>query len=261
VSGPREHSVRVNGESVRVWEKGAGRTVGVLAGLFGAPRWTPFLESLAQRHHVVVPSLPGHAGGCDFRKLDDIADWVSAALDLLDAADLEGADLVGFGPSALLAAECAAFSHPVAGKLALCAPFGLFDASEPVTDFWAQRPSARAGVFSAKPAEFARDVLAAPAGADELEHSIAQTRALEAAARLLWPNCDRGLAKRLHRVRNDTLLVWGERDAIVPVSYAKRFAAAITGNARVHVIPGAGHMLDHDAPEALTAAIEEFVGL
>jgi pimeloyl-ACP methyl ester carboxylesterase len=260
MSGAREHFVRVNGESVRVWEKGAGRTVGVLAGLLGAPSWTPFLESLAQRHHVVVPSLPGHAGGGDFRKLDDIADWVSATLDLLDAADLEGADLVGFGVGAMLAMECAAFSHPVAGKLVLCAPFGLFDASDPVADFWARRPNQRAATFSAKPAEFARDVLATPAGADDLEHQIAQTRALESAARLLWPNCDRGLAKRLHRVRNDTLLVWGERDAIVPTSYARKFAAAITGNAHVQIVPGAGHMLDHDAPEALAAAIEEFVG-
>ena len=30
--------------NVRVWEKGAGRTVGVLGGLFGFPRWSPFLE-------------------------------------------------------------------------------------------------------------------------------------------------------------------------------------------------------------------------
>lgn len=260
MSATREHFVRVNGESVRVWEKGAGRTLGVLAGLFGAPRWTPFLESLAQRHHVVVPALPGHPGGGDFRKLDDLADWVSATLDLLDAADLEGADLVGFGPGATLAAECAAFSHPVAGKLVLCAPFGLFDPREPVTDFWARRPNERAATFSAKPQEFAREVFAAPAGADELEHQIVQTRALEAAARLLWPTGDRGLAKRLHRVRNDTLLVWGERDAIVPQSYAKRFADGISGSSRTRVLPGAGHALDHDAPDALAAAIEEFVG-
>jgi pimeloyl-ACP methyl ester carboxylesterase len=71
---------------------------------------------------------------------------------------------------------------------------------------------------------------------------------------------DRGLAKRLHRVRCETLLVWGERDAIVPPSYAKRFASGISGLTRTRTIPGAGHSVDFDAPESLAAAIEEFLG-
>jgi pimeloyl-ACP methyl ester carboxylesterase len=260
VSGVREHTLQVRGENVRVWERGAGRMVGVLGGLFGFARWTPFLEALARSHHVVVPALPGHPGGGDFRQLDDLADFVTATLDLLDAADLEGADLVGLGPGATLAAECAAFARTSVGKLVLVAPFGLFDASEPVADLWARRANEQAATFSARSEAFAREVLAPPAGADETEHRIAVTRALEAAARLLWPMGDRGLAKRLHRVRSDTLLVWGERDAIVPPSYAKRFASAISGGAQVRVLAGAGHVVDFDAPDALATAIEEFLG-
>jgi pimeloyl-ACP methyl ester carboxylesterase len=260
VSGRKERTVSVRGEAVRVWEKGEGRTVGVLAGLFGTPRWSPFLEALAQRHHVVVPSLPGHPGGGDFRALDDLPDWVSATLDLLDAADLEGADLVGLGPGATLAAEAAAFSRTSVGKLVLVAPFGLFDERDPVRDPWALRASEQAAAFSARPADFTRDVLTPPPGADDTEYRIEQTRALEAAARLLWPTGDKGLAKRLHRVRSETLLVWGERDAIVPASYAKRFASGISGQTRTRTIPGAGHVADFDAPELLAAAIEEFLG-
>jgi pimeloyl-ACP methyl ester carboxylesterase len=260
VSALREHRVRVRGESVRVWEKGAGRTVGVFAGLLGYARWTPFLDALAQRHHVVVPSLPGHPGGGDFRQLDDLPDFVTAALDLLDAADLEGADLVGFGPGATLAAECAAFSRTSVGKLVLVSPFGLFDANEPVADLWARRANEQAATFSAQPEVFAREALSPPAGADEIEFHIGTTRALEGAARLLWPTGDRGLAKRLHRVRSETLLLWGERDAIVPPSYAKKFASAISGDAHTRILPGAGHAADFDAPDALAAAIEEFLG-
>ncbi len=245
---------------MRVWEKGAGRTVGVLGGLLGFARWTPFLESLAQRHHVVVPALPGHPGGGDFRRLDDLPDFVTATLDLLDAADLEGADLVGLGPGATLAVESAAFSRTSVGKLALVAPFGLFDPDDPVADVWARRAGEQAATLSARPEAFAREVLAPPPGADEIEFRIGQTRALEAAARLLWPMGDRGLAKRLHRVRSDTLLLWGERDAVVPPSYAKRFASAISGDAHVRILPGAGHAADFDAPEALAAAIGEFLG-
>ncbi len=260
MSGLREHALHVRGESVRVWEKGEGRTVGVLAGLFGYTRWCPFLEALAENHHVVVPALPGHPGGGDFRRLDDLPDWVSATLDLLDAADLEGADLVGLGPGALLAAEAAAFSRTSVGKLVLVAPFGLFDERDPVADLWARRASEQAETFSAKPVEFAREVLAPAPGEDELEHRVVQTRALEAAARLLWPLGDRGLAKRLHRIRSETLLVWGERDAIVPPSYAKRFAGGISGQTRTRTLPAAGHAVDFDAPRLLASAIEEFLG-
>jgi pimeloyl-ACP methyl ester carboxylesterase len=260
VSAPRERSLHVVGGEVRVWEKGAGQAIGVLGGLTGFPRWTPFLEALAQRRRVVVPALPGQPGGGEFRQLDDLPDFVTATLDLLEAADLEGADLVGFGPGAMLAAECAAFSHASVGKLVLAAPFGLFDVAEPVADVFARRASELPATLSAQPERFAREVLAPPPGADEVEFHIAQTRALEAAARLLWPIGDRGLAKRLHRVRSETLLVWGERDAVVPPSYAKRFASAIAGATQTRILPGAGHALDFDAPEALAAAILEFLG-
>ena len=102
-------------------------------------------------------------------------------------------------------------------------------------------------------------MLALPPGADEIEFRVEQLRSLEAAARLLWPFGDRGLAKRLHRISAPTLLVWGSEDRIVPASYAKRFAAGIKGRTRVRSIPNAGHRADFDAPEALAKAVLGFV--
>jgi pimeloyl-ACP methyl ester carboxylesterase len=257
-SRQRTRSVRIRGEQVRVFEKGRGRPLGVLSGLLGFPAWTPFLEALSAKRRVVVPSLPGHPGGGDFRKLDDLADWVIATQELLEAAGLAGADLVGLGPGATLAAEAAAFAPGLAKRLVLVAPFGLFDEREPVADFWAKRASELPQTFSAKPAEFAAQVLAPPAGADPIEFQVQQVRALEAAARLLWPLGDRGLGKRLHRIRVPTLLVWGSEDCIVPASYAKRFASGIAGRTRIRSVPGAGHRADFDAPEALAKAVLAF---
>ncbi len=254
-----ERCIRAGGDKVRVWEKGRGRPLGVLAGLFGFPAWTPFLEALSAKRRVVVPSLPGHPGGADFRRLDDLADWVIATQELLEAAGLEGADLVGLGPGGTLAAEAAAFSPRLVKRLALVAPFGLFDEREPVADLWAKRVSELPATFSAKPAEFAAQVLAPPAGADPIEFQVQQVRALEAAARLLWPFGDRGLAKRLRRITAPTLLIWGSADAIVPASYAKRFAAGIAGRTRIRSLANAGHRADFDAPEALAKAVLAFL--
>jgi pimeloyl-ACP methyl ester carboxylesterase len=208
---------------------------------------------------VVVPALPGHPGGGDFRKLDELADWVVATQELLEAAGLAGADLVGLGPGGTLAAEVAAFSPALVKRLVLVAPFGLFDEREPVADFWAKRATELPATYSARPAEFAQQLLTPPAGADPIEFQVEVVRSLEASARLLWPFGDRGLAKRLHRIRAATLLVWGGADRIVPASYAKRFAAGIAGRTRIRSIPNAGHRVDFDAPEALAQAVLDFL--
>ena len=259
MSGPEERTVPVPGGSMRVWEKGEGEPLAVLSGLYGYACWNAFLESLSQRRRVIVPSLPGLPGGADFRALDDLTDWIAATLDLADAAGIAGVDWVGLGPGGLLAAEVAALSGATVGRLTLVAPFGLFEVSEPVTDFWALRKSEVGRTFSADPERFVTEVIDCPEDFDAVEWEVQTSRSLESAARLLWPMGDRGLAKRLHRIRCETLLVWGSDDAIVPASYAKRFAEGIAGPTTIHSIDGAGHRVDLDASEELADAIEEFL--
>lgn len=259
MSALRERSVELGGEAVRVLEQGDGEPLGFLASFGGVASFTPFLTRLAERRRVIVPSLPGFpGGGSGFRSLDDLADWVAATEDLLEAAGLEGADLVGHGVGGMLAAEVAAFSRASVRRLVLIAPLGLFDAGEPVADVFARRPSEIPALYSAQPESYAQ-TLACPKGQDEVEWQVGQVRAMEAAARLLWPLGDRGLSKRLHRIAAPTLLLWGSEDRIVPASYAKRFAAGIAGTAEIRSIPGAGHRVDLDAPDAAAEAVLAFL--
>ncbi|MGH0029001.1 MAG: alpha/beta fold hydrolase [Myxococcota bacterium] len=243
----------------RVWEKGEGEPLGFLGGLRGLPRWIPFLDRLAESRRVVAPSLPGFPGGSGHAQLDDLPDWVATTLDLLEGAGLEGADLVGASVGGMLAAEVAAFSRATVRRLVLIAPLGLFDASEPVADLFALRRSEVAARLSSRPDAYAA-LLAAPDGADPVEWSITMTRAEEAAARLLWPLGDRGLAKRLHRVLAPTLLVTGTEDRVLPASYAKRFVDGLGGLVSHRPIEGAGHMVEIDAPEAAADACLAFLG-
>jgi pimeloyl-ACP methyl ester carboxylesterase len=255
----RTYSVDPTAGRSCVREAGAGEAVGYLAGLGGVPTWLPFLDDLAERRRVVVPSLPGFPGGStSFHQLDDHLDWLTATLDLLDAAGLAGADLVASSVAAMLAADIAALSSSFVRRLVLIGPWGLYDPTEPGRDYFAEIPDEQPSLLSVHPDRFA-EAMAPPADADPVESRIVAYRASEAAARLSWPMGDRGLHKRLHRIRQPTLLVWGEQDAIVPPSYADRFAAGISGPTDVVIVPDAGHLCAVDQPTVTAKHVQAFL--
>ena len=253
-------AVEVNGFPCRVWTKGSGPRVGFLAGLGGLPRWLPFLDLLAKTRTVVVPSLPGYpGGGTGHSVLDTHLDWVLAVRQLLDKAGLVGCDLIGASVGGAFAAEIAAIFPGHVKKLALLAPFGLFDEKDPATDPWAQRRDAVAGLMCAD-AEKWSAMVSPPEGANSVEWPIEMVRASEAAARAFWPLGATKLEKRLGLIAAQTLLLWGEKDAVIPRSYAQKFATGINRGTQIEIIPDAGHLAYLDRPEAVASAVLAHLG-
>jgi pimeloyl-ACP methyl ester carboxylesterase len=258
VSQPETTTVEVNGFPCRVWSKGHGPKLGFLAGLGGLPRWLPFLDVLARTRTVIAPSLPGYPGATGHTVLDTHLDWLLAVRQLLDKAGLAGADLVGASVGGSFAAEMAAIFPSHVGKLVLIAPFGLFDEAEPAADPWAQRKDVLPGLMCADGAKW-QEMVAAPEGANSIEWPIEMNRAAEAAARAFWPLGNTKLEKRLGLIAAPTLVLWGERDALLPPSYAKRFSGAINGATRVEMVAGAGHLAYLDQPDAVARAVLDHV--
>lgn len=60
------------------------------------------------------------------------------------------------------------------------------------------------------------------------------------------------------RVEQPTLVVWGERDPVFPVSIGERLHGDIAGS-RLVVIPGCGHMPNLEAPSAVLEALLRFL--
>jgi len=254
LSQPQTTTVEVNGFPCRVWTKGSGPKLGFLAGFGGLPRWVPFLDELAKTRTVIVPSLPGYPGATGHTMLDTHLDWVLAVRQIIDKTGMAGADLLGASVGGAFAAEVAAIFPGYVKKLALIAPFGLFDEADPAADPWAQRKDHVAALMCADAANW-EALVAPPEGANSIEWPIEMTRASEAAARAFWPLGNTKLEKRLPLIEAPTLVVWGEADKVLPPGYAQRFAAGINGSTRVQMIAGAGHLAYLDQPAVVAKAV------
>ena len=257
MSPPRERTVTVAGVDCRVWERGEGRPVTFLPGIGGLPRWSSFLELLAQGRQVMAPSLPGFPGAAALPELDDQLEWLLATHDLLRAAGGADRDLVAVSVGAALAADVAAVWPDAVRRLVLVSPLGLFDAADPSADIFAQPADGLGALLCSDPARFDAHV-ALPEGADRVEWTVQQVRAQEAAARLLWPVGDTRLARRLHRVTQPVLLVFGAEDRVLPASYRQRFRSKLP-QARLDVVAGSGHLVDLDAPQSLARLVAGFL--
>ena len=258
MSEPTTATIDINGHACRVWTKGKGPKLGWIAGLGGLPRWTPFLDKLAEHRTVIAPSLPGFPGATGHTLLDSHLDWIVAVRQILVKSGLEGEDIAGSSVGASFVAEFAALWPHKVKRIAMIAPFGLYDDNEPPTDVWAQRPDDVAPLLCANP-QLWTDLKAVPPGANSVEWPIEQVRASEAAARVFWPLGNTRLDKRLPLILAPTLLLWGEQDRVMPRSYAARIAKAVQGRSEIRTIGGAGHLAELDQPDATAKAILAFM--
>ena len=60
------------------------------------------------------------------------------------------------------------------------------------------------------------------------------------------------LERWLHRVNVPTLIVWGEKDRLIPPGHAQAWSKLISGS-RVHLVPGVGHLVPDERPESVQA--------
>jgi pimeloyl-ACP methyl ester carboxylesterase len=224
-----------------------------LHGIAGLPERSPALRALeASGIEVVCPVLPGFDGAPGFEAPPDHLGWLTSAWDALDATDALPCPVIGASVGGMLAADLAALRPEAVTRLALLAPLGLWDDAIGGEDVFTLPAALRHSALFAGdvPAEFSD----AFSDRGTEEQPVAQHLAWVAAASMVWPLPDRGLARRLHRITCPTLVVWGEDDRIAPVAYAERWPGETV------IVPGAGHLVEWDAPDAVAAALLRFLG-
>lgn len=264
---PHEISVPVGNDSLelRVKHAGEGSPIVFLGSFTGHGGWEPFLDDLAGKAAVYAIELPGMSPDdrLAIHKVDTYWDLLLLVEEAIDGLELERPALVGHSFGAMLAADLAAHFPQRFTKLVLAAPLGLWSDECPVrtTELIAAAPEAVPGLlFHDVSAPNVTAALALPQDADEAVTAIAaKVWAMACVAKFIWPIPDNGLAKRLHRVRADTLVMFGEEDRIVPVSYAELFGDALP-SARIERLAGCGHVPQVERPDLVGSLLDTFFG-
>ncbi len=267
-----ERSVSVrNGEfQVDIIEGGSGDPILYLHGIAGL-EWTPLLEQLSIGHTVIAPRTPGFGESSGTETLLDIHDLNYFYLDLLDKLGLDGLPIIGHSLGGMFAAELAAIQPGRFSHVALAAPFGLWDDSDPIPDLFSISLTELAeAMYADVKSESAVAVATAPQarmtevdpstdeGQATLNFLVERAKSMSTAAKYLWPIPNRGLSKRLHRVTQPAQVIWGASDGIVPPGYAERFASQMP-NAAIHVVPDAAHMVVDEQPTHVAGLIESLL--
>lgn len=261
VSQHNEQVLAIGGGDVQVASKGSGEPLVYLHGAFGYRGWHPFLDALAEDFTVYAPVQPGFVDGAPGpNDIDDMLDLTLYHFDLLDALGLEAPNMVGHFLGGMIAAEMAALRPASVGKLVLAAPAGLWLDDDPGVDYFATPANELRNVLFADANSEAANYLM-PEPKDDLERGtqiIERVRSLATVGKFLWPIPDKGLKKRMSRIKADTLVVVGEQDKIVPPSYGSEFASRISG-ATAQTIAGAGHMMMLEQAGEFAEAVRFFL--
>jgi pimeloyl-ACP methyl ester carboxylesterase len=265
--------VRTREGRVAVMEAGTGRPVLMLHGLGGTKiSFLPTVAALAPDYRVIAMDAPGFGDSDKPIGSYDAAFMARWAAALLDALGIDRADVLGHSMGGRVALELG-MGHPDrvrslmlmtpsmawrgekrwAPYLRLLRPeLGFLQpAPRPVVEAFVRRivPGANGGWSAAGIDEFLRAYLS-PRG----------RVAFYAAARQIYledGDGPDGFWTRLERCAPRSLFLWGRRDPIVPIGFARHVAEALP--AADHVELDCGHIPQFERPAQTHAALAAFL--
>lgn len=250
------------GTSCRVLRGGKGHPVVFFHGFSGLRDREPMLEQLALHYAVFAPELPGFGESTGEELLEDMLDFTLHGWDVVDALGIDHPHLVAHSMGGMIAGEMASMCPERPRKLALLAPLGLWIDEEPVPDIFATLPHQLPQLLFHDPEAGAAALTGGLDFSDDtalVEFFVGNARRLGTAGKMMFPIPNRRLSKRLHRLRAETLLLWGDSDRLVPPLYGDRWLELVP-HAAIATIAEAGHLAPDEQPEAVAEAITRFLG-
>ncbi len=240
---PLRHEIQVGGWPIVYEVAGEGEPVVLVHGLSGSTRWWfRNVPAIAKRYRVYLVDLPGFGTMRSLRRrfvLAETATWLS---EWMEAVGLERAHLVGHSMGGYVSVRLAASRPELVSHLVLIAPAGV--------------PAERSMLGHLVPLLLAAHY-ATPAFMPVLVRDALRMGpiTLWRAARDLLAEDIRG---DLQNIQVPTLLVWGEKDPLIPPAVGDLLRAEIP-NSRLLLLQRAGHVPMFDQPKNFDAALLAFL--
>jgi len=270
------HRIEIDGTSlnyVDIGEQGDDRPIVFVHGLSG--QWQNWLENIprfARDRRVVAMDLPGFGVSEMPREKISIELYGNFVADMCRRLDLAPAVLVGNSMGGFVAAEATIRAPEVVERLMLLSSAGVSQMEI------AQRPlmaAAKVAGFLAKanvpqkrwvarrpvPRHWVMSVIARHPGGirpDAMYEALmkgANKPGFEAGLRA---TIDYDFRDRIPQIHCPTLVVWGEKDMIIPVKDADAFVSMIDG-ARKIIIKDTGHVPMFERPSTFNGLLHDFL--
>ncbi len=238
----------------------------------------PSLGPLSGHHRVYAPDWPGY-GDSDVPDMDYSTAFYSHFLrQLLDTLEMERASLVGLSMGGAAALDFSLRSPERIDRLILVDSYGLGGEvpAQMLSYLLVRLPLLNEAAWMATGRsrwmvkQGILNVVHDPnCITDDLVEQVWRLLKKPGAGRawrryqraeVLWNGVRTNFVDRLHRLAVPTLIIHGEEDRFVPVSWAKRAHSLIPGSELV-TVPGCGHWLPLERPvEFLQAALAFLAG-
>jgi pimeloyl-ACP methyl ester carboxylesterase len=277
MSAIEPRSIMLHGWPLSYVQAGSGPVLLLIHGMGGSlENWRAVIEPLARHNTVVVPDLAGHGGSAPGGGDYSLGAFAAGLRDLLVALGHERATLVGHSLGGGIAMQLAYHFPDRIERLVLVSSGGL-------------GPEVSAILRAAALPGADRFIAATAALGSTVGTRVARGLALIG----LRPNTDvaevaRGYASLVDRDRRAAflatlrgvmgtsgqrvqagdrlyldegmpiLIIWGERDPIIPVQHGENAHEAIPGS-RLEIFDGVGHLPQLEAPGRFIAVLEQFI--
>ncbi|HEX6312521.1 MAG TPA: alpha/beta hydrolase [Acidimicrobiia bacterium] len=218
----------------------------------------PVLDALSPDIGVLAVSLRGFGGSDAPPSGYEPTDFAHDVAEAIEQVGVTSAVVVGHSLGALVAQRLA-IDRPdlVAGVVMIGGFARLPDAV--ADEVWSAVVELTDPIDEEFVREFQSSTLAAPVPAAFFEQLVAESRRISAS---VWRAAWAGVMGADHRdqlagIAAPTLLIWGDRDGLVPRSEQDLLASAIP-DARLVVYEGSGHSPNWEQPERVASDIEAF---
>jgi len=273
-----EHELTLHGNRVRYLTAGSGPAVVLVHGITSsADTWRPAMEALAGEHTVIAPDLLGHGASAKPRGDYSLGAYASGIRDLLAALGHDRVTVIGHSLGGGVAMQFAYQFPERTERLALVSSGGLGRevnlllraAALPGAELllpllapsWLGRAVGGASWAGARLGLRARrDLEEMVRGFVSLSDAPTRAAFLHTLRAVIDPGGQRVSGRdRLYLAASlPTLLVWGERDPIIPVAHGRAAHAAMPGS-RLEVFDASGHFPHMDDTTRFVAVLDDFL--